>query len=71
MDNLFMGNVVPPPSSGTSLPEVLSSVLRPVPTRRYRALWKSFRNLSGQRSDKPLKLTGLKSESLTDFIPES
>ena len=34
MDNLFMGNVVPPPSSGTSLPEMLSSVLRqPVPLR--------------------------------------
>ena len=66
-----MGNVVPPLSSGTSLPEVLSSVLRPAPTRWYRALWKSFRNSSGQPSDKRLILTDLKSESLTDFIPES
>jgi len=32
-----MGNVVPPLSSGTSLPEVLSSVLRPAPALRYRA----------------------------------
>ena len=29
MDNLFIDNVVPPPSSGTSLPKMLSSVLRP------------------------------------------
>jgi hypothetical protein len=66
-----MGNVVPPPSSGTKLPEMLSSVLRPPLTARSRALWKSFRNDPGQGSDNGPKLTGLKSESLTGFIPES
>ena len=29
MDNLLIGNVVPLPSGGTSLPKMLSSVLRP------------------------------------------
>jgi hypothetical protein len=48
-------------------------VQRPSPpsTARSRTLWKSFRNDPGQGSDKCLKLTGLKSESVTGFIPES
>ena len=71
MDNLFMGNVVPPPFSGTSLPEMLSSVPRLPLTARSGALWKSFRNDPDHRSDKPLKLTDLKSESVISFIPES
>jgi len=36
-----------------------------------RALWKSFRNHLGQGSDKWPKVTDLKSESVTGFIPES
>ena len=40
-------------------------------TTRSKALWKSFRNDPGQGSDNGPKLTGLKSESLTGFIPES
>jgi len=39
MDNLLVGNVVPPLSSGASLPALLSSVFRP---------WDSFRNDSDQ-----------------------
>src|SRR5437764_8417398 len=35
------------------------------------ALWKSLRNDPGQGSDPWPELTGLKSESVTDFIPES
>ena len=34
-------------------------------------LWKSLRNDPGQGSDHRRKVTGLKSESVTDFIPES
>jgi hypothetical protein len=68
MDNLFIGNLVPPPFSGTSLPEVLSSVLRPA---RYQALRKSFRNDPDHGSDNRPKLTNLKSESVISFIPES
>jgi len=71
MDNLFMGNVVPPPSSGTSLPEVLSSVLRLAP---YCPVWSPVeivRNDPDHRSDNSLKLTDLESESVISFIPES
>jgi len=50
---------------------LLSSVLRLPLTVRSLTLWKSFRNDPGQGSDKWLKLTGLKSESVTGFIPES
>jgi hypothetical protein len=35
------------------------------------ALRKSFRNHPDHRSDNPLKLTDLKSESVISFIPES
>jgi len=75
-----MGNVVPPPSSGTSLPEVLSSVVRPpryqtvrgpALTVRSQTLWKSFRNDPSHGSDNWPKLTDLKSESVIGFIPES
>jgi hypothetical protein len=60
MDNLFVGNVVPPLSSGASLPTLLSSVLR---------LWKSLRNDPGQGSDDRPKVTGLKSESVDRLHP--
>ena len=66
-----MGNVVPPPFSGASLPEMLSSVLRLAPYCLSGALWKSFRNDPDHRSDNSPKLTGLKSESMISFIPES
>jgi hypothetical protein len=53
---------VPPPSSGARLPECCPASF---------ALWKSFRNDPGQGSDHRRKVTGLKSESVTSFIPES
>jgi len=62
MDNLFVGNVSST-FSGASLPALLSSV----PC----ALWKSLGNDPGQVSDYRRKVTDLKSESVTDFIPES
>jgi hypothetical protein len=62
MDNLFVGNVVPPLSSGASLPALLSSVFRPM---------ESFRNDPDQSSDRRPKVIGLKSESVISIIPES
>jgi hypothetical protein len=62
---------LPPPSSGAALTVLLSSALRLPLTARSRTLWKSFRNDPGQDSDPCRKLTGLKSESVTGFIPES
>jgi len=62
MDNLFVGNVVPPLSSGASLPALLSSVFRP---------WDPFRNDPDQNPDRRRKVIGLKSESVIGFIPES
>src|SRR5208337_4705521 len=62
---------LPPPSSGAALTVSLSSVLCLPLTARSRSLWKSFRNDPGQGSDQCRKLTGLKSESVTGFIPES
>ena len=65
---------VPSTSSGTSLPASLSSVLRQalcLLDGESRVLWKSFRNHPGQGSDKWPKVTDLKSESVTGFIPES
>jgi hypothetical protein len=38
---------------------------------RVQVLWKSLRNHPGQGSDKWPKVTDLKSESVTGFIPES
>ena len=52
---------VPPLSSGTPLLASLSSAFRPV---------ESFRNDPGHGSDHRRKLAGLKSESVTGFIPE-
>jgi hypothetical protein len=37
----------------------------------FQTLWKSLRNHLGQDSDNRPKLTGLISESVTGFIPES
>jgi len=58
--NLIARVVVQRPSPGS---EPLNSREGPV------ALWKSFRNHPGQGSDKSPKVTGLKSESVTGFIP--
>jgi hypothetical protein len=72
MDNLFVGNV------GSSRfqwnPDCLDVVQRPSPlpaAGRADRLWKSLRNDPGQGSDRRPKVTGLKSESLPGFIPES
>src|SRR5208282_3018208 len=61
----------PPLTSGTLMPALLSSVLRPAPSRTVQGLWKSFRNDLGQGSGHRRKVTGLRSESVTGFIPES
>src|SRR5271157_3576969 len=61
----------PPLTSGTLMPALLSSVLRPAPSRTVQGLWKSFRNDPGQGSGHRRKVTGLRSESVTGFIPES
>ena len=53
------------------MPALLSSVLRPAPSRTVQGLWKSFRNDPGQGSGHRRKVTGLRSESVTGFIPES
>src|SRR5271157_2642210 len=53
----------PPLTSGTLMPALLSSVLRPAPSRTVQGLWKSFRNDLGQGSGHRRKVTG--------FIPES
>src|SRR5271157_4666406 len=60
----------PPLTSGTLMPALLSSVLRPAPSRTVQGLWKSFRNDPGQGSGHRRKVTGLRSESVTGFIPE-
>src|SRR5208282_4791504 len=61
----------PPLTSGTLMPALLSSVLRPAPSRTVHGLWNSFRNDPGQGSGHRRKVTGLRSESVTGFIPES
>src|SRR2546426_11994462 len=63
MDNLFVGNV-----------GFLHFPVEPYCPRCYPAscaLWKSLRNDPGQGSDREPEVTGLKSESVTGFIPES
>ena len=64
MDNLAVGNVV-------FLLALEESELPSVVQRPFFALWKSFRNDPGQRSDHRQKVTGMKSESVTGIIPES
>jgi hypothetical protein len=64
MDNLAVGNVV-------FLLALEESALPSVVQRPFFALWKSFRNDRGQRSEHRQKVTGMKSESVTGIIPES
>ena len=63
MDNLFVGNV------GSSTFQ-WNPIARDV-VQRPGVLWKSLRNDPGQGSDQKPKVTGLKSESVTGFLPES
>jgi len=80
MDNLFVGNVGPSCFQWNLIAGVVVQCPSPCPvtggigpalTLGPKALWKSFRNDPGQGSNKRPKLTGLKSESLPGFIPES